>query len=99
MAPKKQAQKIIQDYGFKLGIGGVLTFKNSGLAEQIKNIDVQHFLLETDAPYLTPTPFRGKRNQPAYIPLIAKKLAEVKQLPVEEIAKITTQTTKELFNL
>ncbi len=96
---EKQAQKIIKDYGFKLGIGGVLTFKNSGLAEQIKNIDVHHFLLETDAPYLTPTPFRGKRNQPAYIPLIAKKLAEVKQLPLEEIAKITTQTAKELFNL
>lgn len=96
---EKQAQKIIKDYGFKLGIGGVLTFKNSDLAEQIKNIDVQHFLLETDAPYLTPTPFRGKRNQPAYIPLIAKKLAEVKQLPLEEIAKITTQTAKKLFNL
>ncbi len=96
---EKQAQKIINEYGFKLGIGGVITFKNSGLAEQIKNIDLKHFILETDAPYLAPIPYRGKRNQPAYIPLIAQKLADAKGVSVSEIAEITTQNAKELFNL
>lgn len=96
---EKQAQKIITDYGFKLGIGGVLTFKNSGLADQIKNIGLDHFILETDAPYLAPVPYRGKRNQPAYIPIIAQKLADVKKVSIEEIAEITTQNAKELFNL
>lgn len=96
---EKQAQKITNEYGFKLGIGGVLTFKNSGLADQIKNIDSAHFILETDAPYLAPVPYRGKRNQPVYIPLIAQKLAEVKGVSVDEIAEITTQNAKELFNL
>jgi TatD DNase family protein len=96
---EKQAQKIVNDYGFKLGIGGVLTFKNSGLADQIKNIDSAHFVLETDAPYLAPVPYRGKRNKPTYIPLIAQKLAEVKAVSIDEIAKITSQNAKELFNL
>lgn len=96
---EKQAQKIINEYGFKLGIGGVLSFKNSGLADQIKNIGLEHFILETDAPYLAPVPYRGKRNQPAYIPLIAQKLAEVKGVSVDEIAERTTQNAKELFNL
>ena len=94
-----QAHKIINEYGFKLGIGGVLTFKNSGLDEQIKNIDIKHLLLETDAPYLAPVPYRGKRNQPAYIPIIAQKLADIKGISIEEIAEITTQNAKELFNL
>ncbi len=94
-----QAQKIVNEYGFKLGIGGVLTFKNSGLAEQIKNIGLEHLILETDAPYLAPQPHRGKRNQPAYIPLIAQKLAEVKGVSITEIGDITTQNAKELFNL
>ncbi|MBN1651640.1 MAG: TatD family hydrolase [Bacteroidales bacterium] len=96
---ENQAQKIISDYNFKLGIGGVLTFKNSGLADQIKNIDLSHLILETDAPYLAPVPYRGKRNQPVYIPLIAQKLAEVKKISIEEIAEITTKNAKELFNL
>jgi TatD DNase family protein len=94
-----QAQKIVNEYGFKLGIGGVLTFKNSGLAEQIKNIGLEHFILETDAPYLAPMPHRGKRNQPAYIPLIAQKLADIKGVPIDKIAEVTTQNAKELFNL
>jgi len=96
---EEQAHKIINDYGFKLGIGGVLTFKNSGLSEQIKNIDLKHLILETDAPYLAPTPHRGKRNQPAYIPLIAKKLAETKGISIEKVAEITTANAEELFNL
>lgn len=96
---EKQAQKIVNEYGFKLGIGGVLSFKNSGLADQIKNIGLEHIILETDAPYLAPVPYRGKRNQPVYIPLIAQKLAEVKGVSVDEIAEITTQNAKKLFNL
>lgn len=96
---EKQAQKIITDYGFKLGIGGVLSFKNSGLDQQIKNIGLEHMILETDAPYLAPVPHRGKRNQPAFIPLIAQKLADVKGVSIDEIAEITTQNAKELFNL
>lgn len=94
-----QAKKIVNEYGFKLGIGGVLTFKNSGLAEQIKNIGLEHFILETDAPYLAPLPHRGKRNQPAYIPLIAQKLADIKGVSIAEIAEITTQNAIELFKL
>ncbi|MCD6179277.1 MAG: TatD family hydrolase [Bacteroidales bacterium] len=96
---EEQAHKIVNDYGFKLGIGGVLTFKNSGLSEQIKNIDLKHLILETDAPYLAPTPYRGKRNQPAYIPLIAKKLAEIKGISIDKVAEITTANAEELFNL
>jgi len=94
-----QAKKIVNEYGFKLGIGGVLTFKNSGLAEQIKNIGLEHLILETDAPYLAPLPHRGKRNQPAYIPIIAQKLADAKGVSIEKIAEVTTQNAIELFNL
>ncbi len=93
-----QAEKIIRDYGFKLGLGGVLTFKNSGLREEIKNIDCKHFLLETDAPFLAPVPYRGKRNESSYVSLVAQKLAEVKNCSVEEIAEITTNNAIELFN-
>lgn len=85
--------------GFKLGIGGVLTFKNSGLAKEIKNIDLKHIILETDSPYLSPVPYRGKRNESSYVKLVAQKLAEVKQISIEEIANITTQNAKNLFNL
>ena len=90
---------LVNDYGFKLGIGGVLTFKNSGLDKQIKNIGLEHIILETDAPYLAPVPYRGKRNQPVYIPLIAQKLADIKGISIDEIAEITTRNAKELFNL
>lgn len=96
---EKQAQKIVSEYGFKLGIGGVITFKNSGLDNALKNVGLEHLILETDAPYLAPMPYRGKRNEPAYIPLIAKKLSEVKKISLDEIAEITTQNAKELFNL
>lgn len=92
-----QAEKIVKDYGFKLGLGGVLTFKNSNLREDIKDIDCKHFLLETDAPFLAPVPYRGKRNESAYVSLVAQKLAEVKNCSVEEIAEITTQSAHELF--
>ncbi len=93
-----QADEII-NMGFLLGIGGVLTFKNSRLSETIKNIDLSNIVLETDSPFLAPHPYRGKRNESAYTYLVAKKLADVKNKALEEIAKITTVNAKKLFNL
>lgn len=84
---------------FYLGIGGVLTFKNSGLDKIIEKAPLDRLILETDAPYLTPAPYRGKRNEPSYIPLIANKLAEVKVESIEDIERITTDNAKQLFNL
>jgi len=92
-----EAEKIIKDYQFKLGLGGVLTFKNTTLREEIKDIGCEHFLLETDAPFLAPVPYRGKRNESAYVSLVAQKLAEVKACSVEEIADITNQNARQLF--
>lgn len=94
----EQAKKIT-DLGFYLGIGGVLTFKKSGLDIVLQEIDMRHIILETDAPYLAPVPYRGKRNEPAYIPLIAQKLADVKQMSIEDIAGITTSNAQKLFNI
>ena len=82
-----------------IGIGGVLTFKNSNLGETLKKIPLDKMLLETDSPYLTPVPFRGKRNESSYIPYIAKKLAEVKGCSLEEIAKTTTSNAEKLFGI
>src|SRR5690554_574557 len=96
---KEQAEKIINYKGFKLGIGGVVTFKNSGLDKVLEDIDLEHLVLETDAPYLSPSPYRGKRNESAYIPLIAEKLAEIYNVEVEEIAKITTKNALEVFGI
>ena len=81
----------------KLGIGGVATFKNGKIDQFLNEIDLKHIVLETDAPYLAPVPFRGKRNESSYIKLIAEKLAEIYQLPVEDIAAITTQNSKDIF--
>ncbi|MCF8303300.1 MAG: TatD family hydrolase [Bacteroidales bacterium] len=92
-----QADKVI-DVGFKIGLGGVLTFKNSKLDQSIKQVNLKHIILETDSPYLTPHPYRGKRNQSAYVFYVAQKLAEVKGLSVDEIADITTRNANELFN-
>jgi len=91
-----QAKRAI-DLGFYLGIGGVVTFKNSGLDKTIQNINLEYIVLETDAPYLAPVPFRGKRNQPAYILKVAEKIAEIKNVPVEEVARITTENSKKVF--
>ena len=91
-----QAQAII-DLGFYLGIGGVLTFKNGGLDKTIKDVDLKHLVLETDAPYLTPTPFRGKRNESSYIKIIAEKLAAIKETNLEEVAKVTTANAENVF--
>lgn len=92
----EHAIKII-DMNFMLGIGGVVTFKNSGLDEIVKNIELKHIILETDSPFLAPVPYRGKRNESAYIRLIAKKIAEIKNISVNEVARITTHNANQLF--
>ena len=87
------------DMGFYLGLGGVLTFKNGGLAEWIQSIPLNRILLETDAPYLAPTPYRGKRNEPSYVVEVAQKLADIHESPLEAIAEKTTENAVKLFNL
>lgn len=94
----EQAKKII-DLGFYLGIGGVLTFKNSGLDAVIKNFDLNNIVLETDAPYLAPVPFRGKRNESSYLKYVVQKLAEIKEMDVEKVSEQTTLNAKKLFGL
>ena len=91
-----QAQQAIS-CGMKLGIGGVATFKNGKIDQFLNEIDLKHIVLETDAPYLAHVPYRGKRNESSYIKLIAEKLSEIYQLPVEDIAAITTQNSKDIF--
>ncbi len=83
--------------GMKLGIGGVATFKNGKIDQFLKEIDLKNIVLETDAPYLAPVPYRGKRNESSYIKVIAEKLSEIYQLPIEDIAAITTQNSKDVF--
>jgi len=92
----EQAEAIIS-LGFYIGIGGVVTFKNSGLGEVVKHIPIDKIILETDAPYLAPHPFRGKRNEPKYLPIIAEKIAALHQLPIQDLAKITTKTAESIF--
>jgi TatD DNase family protein len=93
------AEEILKLGGFKLGIGGVLTYKNAGLPEVMQQIDLQHIILETDSPYLPPVPHRGKRNEPAYTRLVAEKLADVKGVSLREVADITTANAEQLFGL
>lgn len=93
----EQAKKIHAYGGFKLGIGGVLTYKKSGLEEVVKELPLEWLMLETDAPYLPPVPYRGKRNESAYLLHIAQKLADIKELPIEKVAEVTTQNALELF--
>lgn len=85
--------------GYKLGIGGVLTFKNSKLGEVVKEVSLNSIVLETDSPYLTPDPYRGKTNSSKYIPLIAEKLSQIKDVTINEVAKITTKNCYDLFDL
>jgi TatD DNase family protein len=94
----EEAREII-NMGYYLGIGGVVTYKNSTLPEVLKQIDLKHILLETDAPYLPPVPFRGKRNESSYIPYIAEKLAEIYDVALSEIAQATSQNAEKLFDL
>jgi TatD DNase family protein len=91
-----QARQII-DLGFFLGIGGVVTFKNSGLGSIIENIPLEKIVLETDSPYLTPHPYRGKRNEPAHIKLIAERLAEIYDTDIALIAQKTTDNARKIF--
>lgn len=93
-----QAKKIM-DLGFLMGIGGVVTFKKAAIADVVKDIPAEFLVFETDSPFLTPVPFRGKRNQSAYIKYIAEKTAEIKGMPVEELAAITTGNARTLFKL
>lgn len=87
----------IVDQNFLLGIGGVVTYKNSGLADVIREIDLKYIVLETDAPYLTPVPYRGKRNESSYVKLIAQKLAGIKNITLEEVAEQTTKNAESMF--
>jgi len=95
---EKQANEII-DLGFYMGIGGVVTFKNSGLDKVMADVDMKNVVLETDAPYLAPVPFRGKRNECSYLKYVVEKLAGIKNVAEEEVANITTKNAKELFNI
>ena len=95
---REQADRAIS-YGMKLGIGGVATFKNGKIDKFLNEIPLDHIVLETDAPYLAPTPYRGKRNESAYLPLIAQKLVDIYRMPIDEIAEITTRNAEKVFKL
>ena len=92
----EDAQHII-DLGFKIGINGIVTFKNSTLDEVVSGIDIDHLVLETDSPFLAPVPRRGKRNESAYLKYIAAKIAEIKNLSIEEVTEITTRNALKIF--
>lgn len=92
----QEAQRALE-MGFHLGIGGVVTFKNAAMAEVVKAAPLERLLLETDAPYLSPVPHRGQRNESAYIPLIAQKIADLKEVPLAQVAAVTTASACSLF--
>jgi TatD DNase family protein len=94
----QQARQII-GCNFMLGIGGVVTFKNAGLDKVIKEIGMNNVILETDAPYLAPVPFRGKRNEPAYTKIVAEMLSNITGISIDEIEELTTANATRLFNL
>lgn len=94
----EQAQRAI-DLGFYLGIGGVVTFKNAGLDKVVEQIALQHIVLETDAPYLAPVPYRGKPNESSYLIHVAQKVADLQGLTLEEVANITTQNARLVFGI
>lgn len=93
-----QAKRVISK-GFKIGVGGVVTYKKSGLQDIVAAVDLSNLVLETDSPYLSPFPYRGKRNESSYIPLIAAKIAELKNISIEEVAETTTKTALQLFGI
>jgi len=95
---EKEAQKII-DIGFLIGIGGVVTFKNSELDQVVGKLDLNNLVLETDAPYLAPVPKRGRRNESSYLVYVAQKVAEIFDIPVEKVAEITTANARKLFGI
>jgi len=91
--------KQLKELGFYIGIGGVVTYKNSGLRQTLKETGLSMVIMETDAPFLTPEPYRGKRNEPAYIPLIAQHIADATGTAIEEVSDITTTNAKKLFGI
>jgi TatD DNase family protein len=95
---KEQAEQATS-YNMKLGIGGVVTFKNGKIDKYLNEIDLKHIVLETDAPYLAPTPYRGKRNESSYITNVVDKLVDIYGLSFMEIAEITTQNSKDVFGI
>ena len=95
----EQANHVLSYGGFKLGIGGVLTYKKAALDKVLENVDLKHLILETDSPYLPPVPYRGKRNESSYILHIAEKLTDVYNVPLSEIEEVTTTSAQELFQL
>ena len=95
--PHEAAQ--ITELNFYLGIGGIITYKNAGLAETLVNTDLKYLVLETDAPYLAPVPKRGKRNESSYLMYVARKLAEVKNISMEEVEKITEENAEKIFGI
>lgn len=94
----EQAQAINQ-LGFHLGLGGVSTFKNGGMDKVIPYLDLDYVILETDCPYLAPTPHRGKRNEPAFVQLVAQRVADLREMPLEQVIDITNSNTRSLFKL
>ena len=94
---KEEAQKIIDYGGFKIGINGIVTFKNSGLDKIVKNIDLQYLVLETDSPYLSPVPKRGKRNESANLIYVAEKISEIKGVSLEKLTEITNRNAATVF--
>jgi TatD DNase family protein len=91
--------RMIRDLGFYLGIGGVVTFKNGGLDKVMEQVGLERVVLETDAPYLAPVPFRGKRNEPAYLSLVLEKLGQLLNMPAGDVARITTANANDLFGV
>ena len=96
---KDEAERLLEYSGFMLGINGVATFKKSTLPDVLPNVPVDRIVLETDSPYLAPVPFRGKRNESSYIPLIAEKISSLKNAEIGEIASVTTENAEKLFNI
>jgi TatD DNase family protein len=94
----ESAEQIIKA-GFYLGIGGVVTYPKAGLQETLQHISLEHLVLETDAPYLTPIPFRGKRNESSYLKYVVEKIAEIKKVTVEEVAAVTTANAQKIFGV
>lgn len=94
----EQAKKITS-LGLYLGIGGVVTFKNAGLDKVLQEVSMEHIVLETDAPYLAPVPFRGKRNEPSYLKYVVGKIAEIKNVSPEQVADITTANAEKIFRM
>ena len=96
--PAEHTERVLA-LGFHMGIGGTYTFKNGGIPDATATVPMDRIILETDSPYLTPAPYRGKRNEPAYVRMVAEKLAEVRGLTVDEVIRITTSNAKRLFGI